>query len=138
MFTRWIIAGEPGNIIRLSWLNFNLEESPGCAYDYLAVYDNTSIPNTGSLGPTLMLSEFNFGLSGGLMGQFCGNANPPDITTSENMMSIVFKSDHSVARDGFTASYVILNSSTACGGNYFTTSGVLRSPGYPDPYGHNR
>ena len=51
VFTRWIIAGEPGTIIRLSWLNFNLEESPGCAYDYLAVYDNTTIPNTGAGQP---------------------------------------------------------------------------------------
>merc|ERR1719206_690724 len=60
------------------------------------------------------------------------------MTTSENLMSIVFRSDHSVAGEGFTASYVIVNSSTACGGNYLTTSGVLRSPGYPSPYGHNR
>ena len=50
LFSRWLIAGEPGTVIRISWMNFNLEQSPGCAYDYLAVYDNTTIPNTGGPG----------------------------------------------------------------------------------------
>jgi hypothetical protein len=45
---RWIIAGAPGNILRLSWLAFSLEESAGCLYDYVAVYDNSSsVPGPG-------------------------------------------------------------------------------------------
>jgi hypothetical protein len=45
---RWIIAGAPGNILRLSWLAFSLEESAGCLYDYVAVYDNSSsVPGLG-------------------------------------------------------------------------------------------
>ena len=72
------------------------------------------------------------------MGKFCGNNKPPDMTTSENMMSIEFSSDHSVSREGFTASYVILDATTACGGNYLTSSGVVASPGFPSSYGHNR
>jgi hypothetical protein len=45
---RWIIAGAPGSILRLSWLAFSLEESAGCRYDYVAVYDNSSsVPGLG-------------------------------------------------------------------------------------------
>lgn len=49
-------------------------------------------------------------------------------------MTIRFKSDHSVAHDGFMANYVLLNSTTVCGANYFTETGVIRSPGYPANY----
>ena len=53
-------------------------------------------------------------------------------------VSLVFSSDHSVAEAGFTASYVLVDASRDCGGRYTTDTGVLRSPGYPDPYPHNR
>ena len=46
--TRWLISGEPGTILRLTWLTFSLEESAGCLFDYVAVYDNSSsTPNIG-------------------------------------------------------------------------------------------
>ena len=47
MDCRWVIVGPPGHIIKLTWMSFNLEESHTCLYDYLAVYDNTTIPGTG-------------------------------------------------------------------------------------------
>ena len=40
--------------------------------------------------------------------------------------------------DGFTLSYVLLDSRAQCGGTYTSDTGVLRSPGYPLPYPHNR
>ena len=36
------------------------------------------------------------------------------------------------------ASYVISDASTSCGGSYHTAAGLLQSPGYPQPYPHNR
>ena len=52
MDCRWVIVGPPGHIIKLTWMAFNLEESQTCSYDYLAVFDNTTIPGTGLLHPT--------------------------------------------------------------------------------------
>ena len=53
-------------------------------------------------------------------------------------VTLVFSSDHSVAGAGFTASYVMVDASRECGGRHTTDTGVLRSPGFPDPYPHNR
>lgn len=44
------------------------------------------------------------------MGKFCGTAMPPLMTSSDYTMTVFFRSDHSVAHDGFMASYVLLNS----------------------------
>jgi cubilin len=57
-------------------MNFNLEGAShggNCSYDYMAVYDNSTIPGTG-----------------GLVGRYCGNVNPPDMTSTENMISLRF------------------------------------------------
>lgn len=43
--------------------------------------------------------------------RFCGQRTPPTLTSSSNALTIVFKSDSSVAREGFTASYVVLDGS---------------------------
>ena len=53
-------------------------------------------------------------------------------------VTLVFSSDHSVAGAGFTASYVMVDATRECGGRHTTDTGVLRSPGFPDPYPHNR
>lgn len=87
------------------------------------------------------------------MGRYCGNSNPPDMTSSENMISIQFKrspvsnsvclkspspSDHSISGEGFSASYLMTDATSSCGGDYHTAAGLLQSPGYPQPYPHNR
>ena len=43
--------------------------------------------------------------------RFCGQNVPPTLTSSSNVLTILFKSDDSVAREGFTASYVALDGS---------------------------
>ncbi len=71
-------------------------------------------------------------------------------------MTVVFQSDSSIAREGFAASYVSLDAALGkskkihvtlilkplfylvCGGEYHSTSGVIRSPDWPANYGHNR
>ena len=118
---RWIISAQPGFVVRLSWLSFSLEGSSRCQYDSVSVWDNSSIPQ-----------------AGGLMGRYCGTQLPPDLTSSDNLVTVIFSSDHSIAGEGFTASYMLLDSRTHCGGTYTTDTGVLRSPGYPDPYPHSR
>ena len=46
---RWIIRAPPGKVIRLQWLTFALETHPNCMFDYVQVYDNTTVPKTGGL-----------------------------------------------------------------------------------------
>ncbi|XP_021927790.1 cubilin [Zootermopsis nevadensis] len=115
---RWIIVGAAGTAVQLTWHSFHLEASRRtCWYDKVLVYDNSSVPG-----------------HGGLMGTFCGNSIPPVLTTTGNVMSVVFKSDYSASRKGFSAAYTIMDSSTMCGGTYFTTMGSLQSPNYPSYY----
>ena len=117
----WVISGDAGTIVRLNWLSFTLEEGGegGCHYDHVSVYDNSTS-------------------TGGLIGRFCGNSLPPILTSTAGRMSIVFESDESISHEGFTANYAVLDAATVCGGNYYTTSGVLHSPGWPNDYGHGR
>ena len=116
----WVISGDAGSIVRVNWLTFTLEEGDAdCPYDHVSVYDNSTS-------------------TGGLIGRFCGNGLPPILTSTASRMSIVFESDESISHEGFTANYVILDGATVCGGNYYTTSGVLHSPGWPNDYGHGR
>ncbi|CAG0904641.1 unnamed protein product, partial [Darwinula stevensoni] len=116
----YIVAGAVGTIVRLTFTSFHLEEHVRCNFDYLEVYDNTTLPNTG-----------------GLVGRYCGRVNPPVLTSTENVMTLIFRSDHSIGGQGFSAAYIILNDTAECGGTYYTQLGVIATPNYPDGYPHN-
>lgn len=93
---RWIVRAGPGKVVRLQWLSFALEpQPPSCRYDSVSVYDNSTVPNTG-----------------GLVGTYCGQVLPPTITTTGDTLTVIFRSDSSVAAEGFSASYVTVNTST--------------------------
>ena len=81
-----MVAGPPGHVIQLSWMSFHLEASPSCMFDYVAVFDNSTIPNTGD-----QATEYTRPHTGGLVGKYCGASNPPSMTTTENMLSLQFK-----------------------------------------------
>ncbi|XP_015512725.2 cubilin [Neodiprion lecontei] len=116
----WNIQAPSGFIVRLSWHSFNLESHPACHHDYVKVYDYTEMD---------VKQE---------MGTFCGTAIPHVMTTQSQKMSINFHTDHSVARDGFMAAYTFIDASRFCGGHLSTLTGVIKSPGYPQPYPTNR
>nr|CAD7455080.1 unnamed protein product [Timema tahoe] len=121
---RWVISTSPGKVIQLTFTTFNLEDgsySIDCPFDSVTIYDNSSIPNTG-----------------GIMGKFCGNTIPPVLTSVGNMITINFKSDFSRQMEGFSANYIIIDTSTMCGGSYFSATGMIRSPNYPNSYPRNK
>ncbi|XP_065583611.1 tolloid-like protein 1, partial [Artemia franciscana] len=118
---RWIIKGEPGSVIRLTFQTFSLERSASCKFDYVEVFDNRSV----SMGS-------------GRIGRFCGQTTPPVLTTVDNIMTVVFKADSSIAAEGFTAVYSILNTTHAFGGDFYTGFGSISSPAYPAMYPANR
>ena len=44
--------------------------------------------------------------------RFCGRSVPPSITSTDNILTLLFVSDASVVTEGFSASYVSLNATT--------------------------
>ncbi|XP_010191643.1 PREDICTED: cubilin-like, partial [Mesitornis unicolor] len=83
--------------------SFQLEVSPSCYKDYVAVYDgsDTHAP---------------------LLGKFCGSEVPPNIKSSSNNLFLVFKTDFFGADRGWKASFKeTLGPQNGCGG-YLTNS----------------
>uniref|UniRef100_A0A4W6DZJ2 CUB domain-containing protein n=1 Tax=Lates calcarifer TaxID=8187 RepID=A0A4W6DZJ2_LATCA len=90
----WYISVTPGNLIRLSFESFNLEYHLNCNYDYVEVYDNGTVQ------------------TGTKIGRYCGRSVPPSITSTDNLMTLLFVSDASLATEGFSASYISINATT--------------------------
>lgn len=105
----WLIRADPGYIIRLTFTVFALEQNSQCTFDYVEVRDTNN----------------------DRIGKYCGHSLPPVLTSRGNEMTIIFRSDRSRAYEGFAAAYSFLNATTSCGGNFFTDTGLVRSPGYP-------
>ncbi|KAM9354916.1 adhesion G-protein coupled receptor G6 [Pholidichthys leucotaenia] len=79
---KWIMQAPTGFIIQLSFLDFELEEAPGCIYDRAVV-------NTGSA-----------------VVKFCGlTAHGLTLNSTGNEMELSFTSDFSVQKRGFSVSF---------------------------------
>uniref|UniRef100_A0A8C3P1F4 Adhesion G-protein coupled receptor G6 n=1 Tax=Cyanoderma ruficeps TaxID=181631 RepID=A0A8C3P1F4_9PASS len=80
---RWIIRAPHGYIIQLTFIDFDIEEAPGCIYDSLTL-DNGESPMN-----------------------LCGiTAKGLSYNSTGNEMIVSFKSDFSIQKKGFNASYV--------------------------------
>lgn len=110
---RWLIYAPQGYVIQLNFISFELEQDTVCKYDSVTIYNNGSG-------------------RGDMMGPFCGTNAPKVITTTDNIATVVFKTDSSTAKDGFTISLNFIDGTKLCGGNYFSSNGVIRSPGTPE------
>ncbi|XP_058468948.1 adhesion G-protein coupled receptor G6 isoform X9 [Solea solea] len=79
---RWVLQAPAGFIVQLSFLDFDLEEAPGCIYDHMLV-------NTGDADV-----------------KFCGpTADGLTLNSTGNVMEITFSSDFSVQKRGFSVSF---------------------------------
>ncbi|KAM6992808.1 adhesion G-protein coupled receptor G6 isoform 2-T2 [Tautogolabrus adspersus] len=79
---KWTLQAPAGFIIQLSFLDFDLEEAPGCIYDRVVV-------NTGNTDV-----------------RFCGpTANGLTLNSTGNVMELSFTSDFSVQKRGFSVSF---------------------------------
>ncbi|XP_064025175.1 adhesion G-protein coupled receptor G6 isoform X3 [Pogoniulus pusillus] len=80
---KWIIRAPHGFIIQLTFIDFDIEEAPGCIYDSLTL-DNGESPMN-----------------------LCGiTAKGLSYNSTGNEMIVSFKSDFSIQKKGFSASYV--------------------------------
>lgn len=88
---KWIISAPPGNVIQIMWINFKLEQSLNCGYDYVSIFDNNTENGMG-----------------GLMGKYCGHKIPPMLLSSSNIVTVIFITDISLNHDGFTFTYTFV------------------------------
>ncbi|RXG73623.1 Cubilin [Armadillidium vulgare] len=115
---RWVIDLPPQYVIQLTWNSFSLENHFSCRFDYVEIFDNSSVPSLG-----------------GRMGsKYCGTSILPVMTSTGNIMTIHFHSDQSINHDGFSATYHALHADRVCGGHYHMSSGRITSPNYPLNY----
>ncbi|KAF0762933.1 cubilin, partial [Aphis craccivora] len=113
---KWIISVNESSQIQITWLTFSLENQHSCNNDYVEIYDNSNSGNSSKIA------------------RYCGTKVPPVLTSLGNRLTIIFKTDHSVAQDGFMLNYISLNKAQACGGNFFTPEGFIKSPNFPNDY----
>ncbi|CAG9559561.1 unnamed protein product [Danaus chrysippus] len=108
----WQFSTTPGHRIKLIFNVFELEPHQECTYDHVTIYDGASADEK-------------------TLGRFCGSKLPHPVVASQNQMYVVFKSDASVQRKGFLATY-----STACGG-YLSASETVKHLYSHARYGHD-
>ncbi|EFN89302.1 Cubilin, partial [Harpegnathos saltator] len=112
----WTIQAPPGYGVQLNWLSFNLEMHRRCVLDYVNIYENYTSP------------------SENIIATYCGNKVPLGFTTQSSTVTILFHSNTYGTSDGFVATYLFVDLTKICGGHYMKSTGVIRSPGYPDDY----
>ena len=78
------IEVEQGWILSLQFTAFDIEYDSSCDYDHLTITDGD-----GTI----------------LMEKSCGNSLPADITSTSNIVKLVFKTDGGVTRPGWSVSW---------------------------------
>ncbi|XP_059827436.1 cubilin [Hypanus sabinus] len=111
----WYISVQAGQVIRLTFISFNVEFSMNCSKDYMEVYDNS----------------INFSR---LIGRYCGMSVPPSITSSGNLMRLLFVTNSNTSSKGFLATYDSLDTSKVCRKEFFESTGTFTSPNYPSGF----
>ncbi|KAK7823854.1 hypothetical protein U0070_020525 [Myodes glareolus] len=114
LFCQWHLRGLPGHYLTIRFEDFNLQSSPGCAKDFVEIWENHTTGNT--------------------LGRYCGNSVPSSVDTSGNVASIRFVTDGSVTASGFRLQFK--SSREVCGGNLYGPTGRFTSPNYPNPNPH--
>lgn len=104
---KWTMQAPAGFIIQLSFLDFDLEEAPGCIYDQVVV-------NTGSADVKL-----------------CGlTADGLTLNSTGNVMELSFNSDFSVQKKGFSVSFRHGRSGPRPAGTSAVTRSLWESEGF--------
>lgn len=115
----WHIRGEPGEIIQLRFIDFDMEgAASGCTFDYVKIFSGLIDSPTNELAT------------------LCHKMSPKQmgiISSSSNIMTIKLYSDHSVTGKGFKAKFTIRRGS--CNSIIRNIeSGTITSPNYPNSF----
>uniref|UniRef100_A0A8B9UD24 Cubilin n=1 Tax=Anas zonorhyncha TaxID=75864 RepID=A0A8B9UD24_9AVES len=111
-----VLRAPQNHTISLFFHAFSLEDSIQCSHDFLEVRNGSNVQSP-------------------LLGRFCGNLVPSPIFPKNHVVYLRFKSDISVASDGYEITWT--SSSSGCGGTLYGSSGTFASPSYPATYQNN-
>ncbi|XP_026966479.1 CUB domain-containing protein 2 [Sagmatias obliquidens] len=106
---RWVIRASGPATVKLVFVDFQVEGSEQCTYDYVAVL--------GGPGPAHGH-------------HYCGSSRPPTLVSLGHELQVVFKSDFNIGGRGFKAYYF----SGECQEVYTAVRGNFSSPQYPSSY----
>ncbi|XP_008565950.1 PREDICTED: cubilin [Galeopterus variegatus] len=110
----WNIVSSPGNWLQLSFISFQLEDSPNCSKDFVEIREGNA--------------------TGHLVGQYCGNSLPHNYSSIVgHILWIRFVSDGSGSGVGFQATFTKIFGND----NIVGTHGKIASPFWPGNYPHN-
>ncbi|GAB1288707.1 CUB domain-containing protein 2 [Apodemus speciosus] len=108
----WLIRASGPAAVKLVFVDFQVEGSDQCTYDYVAVL--------GAPGPA--------------QGHhYCGRTRPPTLVSLGHELQVVFKSDFNIGGRGFKAHYF----SGECQEVFTAVRGNFSSPQYPGAYPNN-
>ncbi|XP_039609502.1 neuropilin-1a isoform X1 [Polypterus senegalus] len=115
----WIIqAPEPYQRILINFNpHFDLEDRE-CKYDYVEVHDGGDENSH-------------------LLGKYCGKIAPSPLQSTSPLLYIKFVSDYETHGAGFSIRFEVLKTGAECSRNFTRSSGVIKSPGYPEKYPNN-
>ncbi|RVE47431.1 hypothetical protein evm_007941 [Chilo suppressalis] len=83
----WSLSVPPEYQVALRFHSFEVENHDTCSYDKVQVRDGNSIDSP-------------------LLGMFCGHKIPPDIRSTSNKLLVIFESDSTVQKAGFSATFM--------------------------------
>lgn len=86
---QWTIEAKPGQSVRITFLEFSLQDGDQCEADYVEISEN----------------EYD----GIFYGRFCGKALPPDIVSTKEVIVIQLVTDEDMTMDGFLIEYVAVD-----------------------------
>lgn len=109
----WTLSASAGNLIRLTFTDFDLEESSDCVKDYLQIRERDQ--------------------NGLVLAKYCGQMSPKIEPISSQILWVNFVSDESVEAKGFFAVYEQIWGTTITG----ISKGQVASPLYPHYYVNN-
>nr|AHH80651.1 tolloid [Antheraea pernyi] len=83
----WKLSVPPNYQVALRFHSFEVENHDTCSYDKVKVRDGDSMDSV-------------------LIGMFCGHKIPPDIRSTSNKLLVIFESDSTVQKAGFSATFM--------------------------------
>ncbi|XP_039590589.1 CUB domain-containing protein 2 [Polypterus senegalus] len=110
----WTIQVSNHTVVSLMFLDFQLENNDECNFDYVAIFDGSSLTDKH-------------------LGNYCGSNQPLDVVSSSNKLLVVFKSDFNIGGRGFKAYYY----SGECQQVFTSLKGNFTSPQFPNVYPNN-
>ncbi|XP_071062991.1 LOW QUALITY PROTEIN: cubilin [Pseudochaenichthys georgianus] len=108
-----ILKAPQNSSISFFFNNLDLESHSQCQFDFLEIRNGSTAESP-------------------LIGRFCGNTLPNPVFPKSNELYLRFKSDFSMALNGFEATWT--SSPNGCGGTLYGDHGSFASPNFPGTY----